>query len=154
VFLWGSKVPDALAASDVYWDAIFAAPWSPSVSSTVAAAEAVAWSPDMAWSKIGAVSPPSPRQGHSFTAVGAPGTETELIAFGGERSGHYFGDVWRYTVTSNSWEFRAARNSSAVVARAEHVAVVHDSTLVIFGGRGPAPKGDLWTLALGAPGLP
>jgi hypothetical protein len=152
VFLWASKVPDAPFASDVYWDAIFAAPWSPAISTVVAAAEAVAWSPTMAWTKVGVTSPPSPRQGHSFTAVGAAGAEGELIAFGGERSGHYLGDVWRYTVTSDAWEFVPTRNSSAVIARAEHAAVVSGTTLVIFGGRGPNPKGDLWTLDLDAAG--
>jgi len=147
VFLWGSKVPDALAASDVYWDAIFAAPWSPSMKAAVGAVEAVAWSPSMAWSKVGITSPPSPRQGHSLTAVGAVGAGGELIAFGGERSKHYFSDIWRYTVATDAWEFVVAHNASANVARAEHTAVVHGSTLVIFGGRGGSgPKGDLWTI--------
>jgi len=150
VFLWGSKVSDASSASDVYWDTIFAAPWSPSMAAAVGAAEAVAWSTSMSWSKVGSASPPSPRQGHSLTAV--DGAEGELIVFGGERGGHYFGDVWRYTVATDAWEFVATRNTSAAIARAEHAAVVHGSMLVIFGGRGPTPKGDLWTLDLDTTG--
>jgi hypothetical protein len=76
--------------------------------------------------------------------------DLSLIAFGGERSGHFFGDVHRYVPATDTWSFVAARNSSAAVARAEHVAAMHGDVLVVFGGRGAAgPLGDVWTVDLG-----
>jgi len=128
--------------SDVYWDAIFALPYSPTVVTSVGAVESVAWLPTMSWTKVGASGAPAPRQGHTMVS-----TEDGkgLILFGGERSGYYYGDAWRYTVATDTWTFITARGAAAVLPRADHSAIMHGATLVVFGGRGPQPCGDLWT---------
>jgi len=143
VLLWGSKVPEEMAGSDAYWDAIFAVPYSRSVVVAVNTHEAVAWSPNMSWIGVGASGAPTPRQGHSLvTAI----EDSELLMFGGERAGHYYSDVWRYTISTDSWALIAARGISATLPRTEHSAIMHGNMMFVFGGRSTSGShGDLWS---------
>jgi hypothetical protein len=150
ILLRSDPVAGSAAGADFYWDGIFAAEYNPAVSATTAGEEAVLMAAGMGWSRVAAAAAatgPSARQGHSFNADGGG----NVLAFGGERSGYVYADVWRYSASAASWTFVAASGDGPPPpGRHDHSAVVYGGELYVYGGRGAGGEAleDFWRFSL------
>jgi|GEM_PF-3324194 len=85
--------------------------------------------------------PPATRAYHSATLAGS-----NITVFGGY-NGSALNDVWRYSITGNSWTQRTV--ASPPSARYNHTAIAYGATNYIFGGQnGSTYYDEMWALYL------
>lgn len=82
--------------------------------------------------------PPSPRAAHSFSSIVNPeDNEKYLFVFGGRDSVARQNDLWRFTISSQTWE-KVNAVGCYPEARSFHSMVSVGHRLVVHGGRGVA----------------
>ena len=67
-----------------------------------------------------------------------------MYIFGGERSSYFYGDLWQYKSSQDSWSFVPVKNASASLGRYDHSAVVYGDAMYVYGRRSDGPLGDFW----------
>jgi len=144
IMLRSDPMLGASSGADFYWDAIFAAPYEPSVSTVVGPEENVLMDASMVWTHLSVNDGPAARQGHTAVTDG-----THVYLHGGERSGYEYSDVWQLAPSSRQWSFLAPKGSTlSAPGRHDHSTVLHHGNLYVYGGRGPQALGDFWTFSL------
>ncbi|KAK3287761.1 hypothetical protein CYMTET_4743 [Cymbomonas tetramitiformis] len=139
LFLLSQLLPDQMVGSSVYWDAILVSEYDPEVYAESLEEEPVTLDQDYDWSVVETSAPPPKRQSHSAVVYG-----DAMYVFGGERSAYEYSDLWKFTFLTAAWEFQATYNSSAMLPRHDHSAVVYEDKMYVYGGRSPMPRGDMW----------
>jgi hypothetical protein len=79
--------------------------------------------------RVASTGVPLPRAWHTAVWTGS-----EMVVWGGSRSGTQFDDGWRYNPSSDSWVQTAT--SGAPAGRSSHSAVWTSNEMVVWGGRG------------------
>eukprot|EP00041_Stephanoeca_diplocostata_P002094 m.23139 g.23139 ORF g.23139 m.23139 type:complete len:444 (-) comp12908_c0_seq4:498-1829(-) len=108
---------------------------TPVADSSVHALNLVDWT----WTTCATTSSatPSPRQGHTLTALGP-----RLFLFGGMGPGALFNDLWVFDTETHQWE-QPETSGDEPNPRSAHTAVALQGKLYVAGGLGFAQEGDV-----------
>ena len=93
------------------------------------------------WQKLNCDPCPPPRANHTAVMLESSDNETMIIIGGINDNLVSLNDVWLYSVKSSQWTpVRFKPEDLLILPRSEHTAVIHENSLIVFGGRGQNSK--------------